>query len=77
VKSFSNFIRSKFSNESVIDYLMLDIEGPEYRILPQFTNGGAMAQMTICQIYIELHGPLDRYKMTLAAFHTLYRKLWR
>ncbi len=57
----------------MIDYLWLDIEGPEYRLLPQFYNSGEMTRsITICQMNIELHGPLDKYNMTLDEFYALY-----
>jgi hypothetical protein len=78
VHSLSAFLLTTFPNKTdLIDYLWLDIEGPEYRILPQFANGEAMTRTrTVCQINVELHGTLDWYNMTLDAFYTLSKNLF-
>ncbi len=45
---------------SVIQFLFLDGEGAEYALLPYFLSG-ALDHVGICQISLELHGPIQRY----------------
>lgn len=52
-----------------VDYLFLDIEGAEYDILPQMVEDGSETKSAvICQINIELHGPLKAYDMDSSGF---------
>ena len=44
----------------------MDIEGPEYQIVPLLNSGGIFDQnnITICQMNIEFHASLQHYGMT-------------
>ena len=75
VESLQSLIDAHFPNMAdIIDYLWLDIEGPEYALMPRFATGGSMNRedsRTICQINVELHGPLEHYKMNAEKFRNL------
>uniref|UniRef100_A0A0N5AGC1 Methyltransf_21 domain-containing protein n=1 Tax=Syphacia muris TaxID=451379 RepID=A0A0N5AGC1_9BILA len=51
-----------------IDYLLIDVEGPEYDILPDIVLNKDFNDTTICQINVEVHGPLKKYNVTEADF---------
>uniref|UniRef100_A0A914UXG9 Methyltransferase FkbM domain-containing protein n=1 Tax=Plectus sambesii TaxID=2011161 RepID=A0A914UXG9_9BILA len=60
----------------MIDFLFLDIEGAEYKVLPQLSSTGALANKTvICQINVELHGPLPDYGMDAFMFSRVIKSL--
>lgn len=65
VKSTSLLTLLQMISVSVIDFLFLDAEGAEYKLMPhmvnhqEFSNGS----ITICQIAMEMHGNLEKYGM--------------
>lgn len=63
--SFKDFLQIK-ANVNVVDFLFLDGEGSEYKILPQMQIGGELdrGNITICQLSVELHGPVEDYGFT-------------
>lgn len=62
-QNFSTFLLAHTKpSDRVIDYLWMDIEGAEYDLLPLMKSNGPVAKArTICQVNIELHGPLQDY----------------
>lgn len=50
-------------NRNVIDHLWMDNEGPEYALLPLMVREGILDKnnITVCQLNVELHWPLQTY----------------
>lgn len=73
---FVEFIQN-YAGISHVDFLFLDAEGAEYKILPLLSTGGAVdrAGITICQWSVELHGPVSSYHLTLVDWDSLIRNL--
>ncbi|CAJ0952862.1 unnamed protein product, partial [Mesorhabditis belari] len=57
--TFGNYLKK--INRKFIDFLLIDIEGPEYFSLPQIFESEMRNEYTVCQINVELHGPLKNY----------------
>ncbi|KAK0426856.1 hypothetical protein QR680_009936 [Steinernema hermaphroditum] len=55
-----------------VDFLLLDIEGAEYTVLPQLLD---IADLAFCQINVEIHGPLSDYGVEDKTFASLVRSL--
>lgn len=64
-QNFSTFLRAHTKpSDGVIDYLWMDIEGAEYELLPLMKSNAPVAKArTICQVNVELHGPLQNYSI--------------
>ena len=58
-----------------VDFLNMDIEGLEYKILPEFYYNGSLEKggFVFCQINLELHGPLEQYGMNDMKFSKLVK----
>ncbi|CAJ0925279.1 unnamed protein product, partial [Mesorhabditis belari] len=65
-KNYLNKIKQNF-----IDFLLIDIEGPEYWVLPKIFDEEMRNEYTICQLNIEIHGPLESYGVTTKQFDAL------
>jgi hypothetical protein len=50
-------------NISKIDHLWMDNEGPEYSLLNFFLHNGSLTDngVTVCQLNVEFHGPIENY----------------
>jgi len=71
-----DFLKNKL-NLKAVDYLFMDIEGPEYEILPQFMSDGPIEEYgPICSINVELHGPLESYGVNDTIFASVIRQLF-
>ncbi len=70
----SEFLMS-YANVSVVDYMFLDAEGSEYRLLPLFLHGGEMEKLKIsfCQVSVELHGPVEDFGISKDNWDLLVR----
>jgi len=68
--ALTDFIRNHAKVDH-IDYFLLDNDGPEYGILEQLQPRGVLENFTICQISVEMHGPLTSWNMTEAGFDQL------
>ncbi len=64
--SMANFLKSSLKPDEIVDSLWLDMEGPEYNILPQLFARGSLSQAIICQINVEIHGPVDQFTTFLS-----------
>lgn len=60
----------KYVGITVVDLLLMDIEGGEYRVTPFFYKNGVidLVGITVCQINIEYHMPISQYNATKATF---------
>ncbi len=74
--SLIDFLQQKI-NKRFIDFLWIDIEGSEYDLLPQFTEGGVLynSKIIICQMNVEAHGPLTDFKSNFTAFGRMMTSL--
>ena len=76
VTSLASFLMAETPTGTVVDYLWMDIEGPEYSLLAQLSKNGPLANArVICQINVELHGPLDDYDVSAAKFYFVMKQL--
>lgn len=64
---------TKYARVDHVDYLFMDNEGPEYAFLEQLQPNGPVAQsgISICQLSVEMHGPLQSYGMNETRFDEL------
>lgn len=62
--TFADFLKN-YAKVDHVDYAFLDNEGPEYGMFEQFLPGGELAtnDVSICQISVEMHGPIGLYQM--------------
>lgn len=77
--SLGEFLKEKI-RKKVIHFVSMDAEGSEYRLLPYLSSGGNFysafdsqnEMVTICQMMIELHGPLKDYEITTQKFEKMF-----
>lgn len=80
-KEVSNIEFVQFITQTIgyrtFDYFFLDNEGPEYDILPMLHRGGAVETngIILCQISVELHGPLNAYGMNETKYDLVIKNL--
>ena len=63
----------------LIDHLWLDNEGPEYPMLRKYFVGDGLrrAGWELCQLNVELHGPLNQYHFSHEQYDALMSDLFR
>lgn len=64
--SMANFLNRTLKPDEIVDSLWLDMEGPEYNILPQFFANQSLSLAVICQINVEIHGAMDQFTTFLS-----------
>lgn len=72
VKSLSLLSFLNMIKVSIIDYLFLDAEGAEYKLIPYMVKN---TNIRICQIAVELHGELSQYGMNHEKFDQMIANL--
>lgn len=75
--AFVDFLKNNVKHTK-IDYLFMDNEGAEYDILPLYFGPNSDARINdivVCQISVEMHGPLANYGMTNDKYNELMRNI--